>query len=75
MFVFGTAILLHGFGVNSSPAICETGIFLCLLLYMSTKILTYYFLVERAVSQLHPRHINSQLITRSTSLVAAESLA
>lgn len=61
MFVFGTSTLLHGFGVNSSPEVCETGIFLCLLCYMSTKIFTYYFLVERAVSWLQSRNLVHKL--------------
>jgi hypothetical protein len=57
--------MVHGFGVNSSRAICEGGILLCkfgerfqtaninseegLTCYMSAKVMTYYFLVERAV--------------------------
>ncbi|KAF3004759.1 hypothetical protein E8E13_000933 [Curvularia kusanoi] len=48
VFVFATSILFHGVDINSSRSICEGGILVCLLCYMTTKILTYYFLVERA---------------------------
>jgi hypothetical protein len=70
LFVFATAVVVHGFGINSSPEVCEGGILLCtslshktytflfgkeltglgLICYMTTKILIYYFLVEKAVS-------------------------
>ncbi|KAH3910781.1 hypothetical protein HBI56_188250 [Parastagonospora nodorum] len=59
VFVFATSIVLHGIGVNAGEMVCEASIFLCLLLYMSTKILTYYFLVERAYivgGSRKPRH-------------------
>ncbi|KAF2799509.1 hypothetical protein K505DRAFT_294507 [Melanomma pulvis-pyrius CBS 109.77] len=49
LFVFVTAIISRGFGINSSPQICEGGIILCLVCYLSTKVLIYYFLVEKAV--------------------------
>ncbi|KAH7393967.1 hypothetical protein DE146DRAFT_112745 [Phaeosphaeria sp. MPI-PUGE-AT-0046c] len=48
LFVFATSILVHGFGINSSSQVCEGGILLCLVCYMTTKIIIYYFLVERA---------------------------
>ncbi|OAL46156.1 hypothetical protein IQ07DRAFT_198741 [Pyrenochaeta sp. DS3sAY3a] len=48
LFVFTTAIVVHGLGINNSSMICEGGILLCLVCYMTTKILIYYFLVERA---------------------------
>jgi hypothetical protein len=48
LFVFATSIIVHGLGINSSRAVCEGGILLCLVCYMTTKILIYYFLVERA---------------------------
>lgn len=47
VFIFTTAILEHGFGLNSSQAICSSAIWLCLVCYMSTKVLIYYFLVEK----------------------------
>ncbi|KAF2714154.1 hypothetical protein K504DRAFT_531002 [Pleomassaria siparia CBS 279.74] len=47
-FVFITAILSRGIGINSSLQICEGAIFLCLVCYMSTKLLIYCFLVEKA---------------------------
>lgn len=48
LFVLATSIIVHGLGINSSRAVCEGGILLCLVCYMTTKILIYYFLVERA---------------------------
>ncbi|UPX19266.1 uncharacterized protein EKO05_0009535 [Ascochyta rabiei] len=48
LFVLASSIIVHGLGINSSRSICEAGIFLCLICYMTTKILMYYFLVERA---------------------------
>lgn len=47
-FVLAASILAHGLGINSSRGVCEAGILLCLGCYMTTKILIYYFLVERA---------------------------
>ncbi|KAF3047410.1 hypothetical protein E8E12_004184 [Didymella heteroderae] len=48
LFVLATSVIVHGLGINSSRAVCEGGILLCLVCYMTTKILIYYFLVERA---------------------------
>ncbi|KAF1934804.1 hypothetical protein EJ02DRAFT_429009 [Clathrospora elynae] len=48
VFIFTTAIMMHGIGINSSPQICEGAIFLCLTCYLTTKIMIYYFLVEKA---------------------------
>lgn len=48
LFVFATSVIVHGLGINSSRVVCEGGILLCLACYMTTKILIYYFLVERA---------------------------
>ncbi|PMD54651.1 uncharacterized protein K444DRAFT_110101 [Hyaloscypha bicolor E] len=47
-FVAGTAVLSNGFGVDSSHKICEQALLLCLSCYVTTKVLLYYFLVERA---------------------------
>lgn len=73
LFVFATAIVVHGFGINSSPQVCEGGILLCktaalmlkivvlthtgLVCYMTTKILLYYWLVERAVSRTYTTNV------------------
>lgn len=47
LFIFTTGILQHGFGLNSSAGVCSAAILLCLACYMSTKVLIYYFLVEK----------------------------
>lgn len=48
VFIMGSAILAHGFGVDSSKATCTQAVVLCLACYMTTKVFIYYFLVERA---------------------------
>ncbi|KAG9233657.1 hypothetical protein BJ875DRAFT_37688 [Amylocarpus encephaloides] len=46
-FIIGTAVLTWGFGLNKSLSICRTAIYLCLACYLTTKMLIYYFLVEK----------------------------
>ncbi|KAF2466504.1 uncharacterized protein BDR25DRAFT_293412 [Lindgomyces ingoldianus] len=48
LFVFVTAIISRGLGINDSPQVCEGAILLCLICYMTTKVLIYLFLVEKA---------------------------
>ncbi|KAF1956757.1 hypothetical protein CC80DRAFT_593462 [Byssothecium circinans] len=48
LFVFVTSIITRGIGINESQGVCEGGILLCLICYMTTKVLIYYFLVEKA---------------------------
>ncbi|KAF2000344.1 hypothetical protein P154DRAFT_200776 [Amniculicola lignicola CBS 123094] len=58
LFVFATAILSRGLGINESIQICEAAILVCLVCYMTTKVLIYYFLVEKAYiirGSLRPR--------------------
>jgi len=38
VFVFATAILQYGVGVNSSAQICDSAILLCLVFYVTTKV-------------------------------------
>ncbi|KAI8719176.1 hypothetical protein NCS52_00698100 [Fusarium sp. LHS14.1] len=47
-FVFATALLQQVFGVNTNYNICHGAILLCLVCYVTTKILIYVFLVEKA---------------------------
>ncbi|KAK4454983.1 hypothetical protein QBC34DRAFT_104860 [Podospora aff. communis PSN243] len=47
LFVFATAILQFGFGVDQSIYICQSAILLCLVCYVTTKLI-YLFLVEKA---------------------------
>ncbi|PMD27740.1 hypothetical protein NA56DRAFT_615695 [Hyaloscypha hepaticicola] len=46
-FVASTAVLANGFGIDSSHSVCQKALLLCLSCYMTTKVLIYYFLVER----------------------------
>lgn len=41
---------------NTSRSLCDASIFVCLLFYLSAKILQYHYLVERAVSILPLLH-------------------
>ncbi|KAK0704973.1 hypothetical protein B0H67DRAFT_366624 [Lasiosphaeris hirsuta] len=47
LFVFATAILQFGLGVDHSLSVCESAILLCLVCYVTTKLI-YLFLVEKA---------------------------
>ncbi|KAK6008603.1 hypothetical protein QM012_000506 [Aureobasidium pullulans] len=47
LFIFCTAILSKAYSLNQSTGICDGAILLCLLCYMTTKIMIYYFLVEK----------------------------
>ncbi|KAM0246340.1 hypothetical protein ACHAP5_004813 [Fusarium lateritium] len=62
-FVFTSAILQQVFGVNSSFNICHGAILLCLTCYVTTKILIYVFLVEKAhvIRSSHTPRRNSKL--------------
>src|SRR5277367_5090510 len=47
LFVSSSTILQYGFGLNITPY-CKTAILLCLVFYLSAKVLMYVFLAERA---------------------------
>ncbi|KAH6900166.1 hypothetical protein B0T10DRAFT_17751 [Thelonectria olida] len=47
-FVVVTTILQQIFGLNSSYSLCHGAILLCLVCYVTTKIMIYVFLVEKA---------------------------
>jgi hypothetical protein len=49
VFILATAILEHGLGLNSNISVCGAAILLCLACYLSTKLLIYYFLIEKVV--------------------------
>lgn len=38
LFVFATAILQFGMGVDSKLSVCEAAILLCLVFYVTTKV-------------------------------------
>ncbi|KAF8242530.1 hypothetical protein K440DRAFT_565296 [Wilcoxina mikolae CBS 423.85] len=46
LFVFSSTVLQSSFGLNSSPKACDAGILLCLVCYLSSKLI-YFFLVEK----------------------------
>ncbi|PNY29557.1 Uncharacterized protein TCAP_00527 [Tolypocladium capitatum] len=62
VFVFATAMLQHSFGINSGMGTCEGAILLCLVCYVSTKLI-YIFLVEKAhiIRGTPKRRIRSKL--------------
>jgi hypothetical protein len=47
LFISSSTILQYGFGLNAAPY-CKTAILLCLIFYLSAKVLMYLFLAERA---------------------------
>jgi hypothetical protein len=47
LFISSSTILQYGFGLNVAPY-CKTAILLCLVFYLSAKVLMYLFLAERA---------------------------
>lgn len=50
-FIIIAAVLVQGFGPSHSLEVCQQTILLCLIFYMSTKVLIVMFLMERAVSR------------------------
>lgn len=49
LFIVVTSILKHGVGIDISTEMCSSAILLCLICYVTTKVLIYMFLVEKAV--------------------------
>ncbi|KAH8879276.1 hypothetical protein GQ53DRAFT_618418, partial [Thozetella sp. PMI_491] len=47
LYIFAIGILQFGLGVNSSLVVCQSLIFVCLIFYVTTKLI-YLFLVEKA---------------------------
>jgi hypothetical protein len=47
LFVLSSTLLQYGFGLNA-PSNCKAAIILCLVFYLSAKVLMYIFFVERA---------------------------
>jgi hypothetical protein len=39
LFVFSSTVLQSSFGLNSGPKACDAGILLCLVCYLSSKVL------------------------------------
>lgn len=52
-FVFGTAVLKFGVGLDTSNMACDSAILLCLVAYVSTKVscfLFFFFMVLRIIA-------------------------
>ncbi|GAA5894564.1 uncharacterized protein JCM6883_002137 [Sporobolomyces salmoneus] len=47
LFVFASAVLILGVGTSFSSAACSLGIWWCIILYVSSKVLIYSFLSEK----------------------------
>ncbi|KAH7323290.1 hypothetical protein B0J17DRAFT_620975 [Rhizoctonia solani] len=47
LFLFSTGILISGVGMSSTFINCALGIYACILLYAGSKILIYWFLIEK----------------------------
>ncbi|KIW04883.1 uncharacterized protein PV09_04058 [Verruconis gallopava] len=48
LFAFASTVLRFGVGVNQSLATCQAAILICLKFYLSTKVLIYFYFVEKA---------------------------
>jgi hypothetical protein len=72
LFVFATAVLQFGFGVDSALSICEAAILLCLVFYVTTKVFIYLFLVEKVVSRC-PRAVGCSRLTEATSSTSSRA--
>ncbi|CAM1505139.1 Fc.00g107760.m01.CDS01 [Cosmosporella sp. VM-42] len=61
-FIFTTALLQQSFGLNSSKGMCLGAILLCLICYVSTKLI-YIFLVEKSyiIRGTRKRRLQSKL--------------
>lgn len=49
LFVLSSTILQASIGLDSSLVACDAGILLCLVCYLSSKVLMYFFLVEKVI--------------------------
>lgn len=47
LFLLLTGVLVHGVGLELSNVSCSLGVFSCIALYTSSKVLIYFFLSER----------------------------
>lgn len=47
LFHVWASLLIHGYGLNRNPVTCRMGIYLCIVIYCSSKVLIYSFLIER----------------------------
>ncbi|KAJ6518000.1 hypothetical protein C8R47DRAFT_1205086 [Mycena vitilis] len=47
LFLFSTALLMFGVGLQMNKTACAAGIYLCVLFYSSSKVLIYAFLTEK----------------------------
>ncbi|KAI9727430.1 MAG: hypothetical protein M1834_008374 [Cirrosporium novae-zelandiae] len=48
LFILISALLSKALNINESRSLCDAAILLCLLCYLSTKVIVYYLLVEKA---------------------------
>ncbi|KAG8811059.1 hypothetical protein FRC19_004121 [Serendipita sp. 401] len=60
LFIFSAGLLISGNGLSLNSAACSAGIYLCILLYATTKLLIYWFLVEK-VHLVHPHSSHTRL--------------
>ncbi|GAA5914178.1 hypothetical protein JCM8208_003930 [Rhodotorula glutinis] len=59
-FIFISAILVLGVGSSYSEAACNGGIWLCVLLYASTKAVLYYLLLEK-LQRVHAHSVTGRV--------------
>uniref|UniRef100_A0A0W0EUV2 Transmembrane protein n=1 Tax=Moniliophthora roreri TaxID=221103 RepID=A0A0W0EUV2_MONRR len=47
LFLFSSGVLIFGVGLELNHRVCSAAIYLCIAFYATSKILTYFFLIER----------------------------
>ncbi|GAA6059162.1 hypothetical protein JCM10212_005507 [Sporobolomyces blumeae] len=50
LFIFASAVIVLGVGTSFSPIACKLGIWWCIILYASSKVLIYSFLAEKLLA-------------------------
>lgn len=69
-FLFSSvSAILKNLEPNTSRTLCDASILVCLLFYLSAKILQYHYLVERAVSLTTPVAILNSLALTPRSIL------
>ncbi|KAH8831608.1 hypothetical protein DL96DRAFT_840239 [Flagelloscypha sp. PMI_526] len=59
LFLVSSAMLIFGVGLELNRLVCATAIYLCVAFYATSKVLLYFFLVEKVHIVWNPQGANS----------------
>ncbi|KAH8831847.1 hypothetical protein DL96DRAFT_1553072 [Flagelloscypha sp. PMI_526] len=59
LFLFSSALLMFGVGLELNPFVCAASIYLCVAFYATSKVLLYLFLVEKVHIVWNPHGADS----------------